>query len=59
MANNFRRRNDGGCWTVLLTGPEKRVWGFWVNGKFRKRNKYFYEHGHHHPCDPSKDKIRK
>jgi len=39
-----------GCWTLLITGPEKRVWGFWVNGRFRKRNKYFYEHGHH-PCE--------
>lgn len=39
-----------GCWSILLTGPEKREWGFWVNGKFRKRNKYFFEHGHH-PCE--------
>ena len=35
------------CWTFLITGPERRKWGFWVNNKFRKRNKYFYEHGHH------------
>jgi len=40
----------GGCWTLLLCGPEKREWGFWVADKFRKRNKYFFEHGHH-PCD--------
>jgi hypothetical protein len=39
------------CWTLLVTGPEKRKWGYWVDGKFRKRNKYFYEHGHHNPCD--------
>jgi len=38
-------------WTLLLTGKEKRVWGYWVNGSFRKRNKYFFEHGHHNPCD--------
>lgn len=37
------------CWTLMFTGPERRVWGFWVNGKFRKRNKYFFEHGHHAP----------
>ena len=43
--------DEGGCWTILLTGREHRRWGFWVNGKFRKRNKYFYEHGHHNPCD--------
>jgi hypothetical protein len=42
--------DKGGAWTVLLTGPEQRIWGFWVNGKFRKRNKYFFEHGHH-PCE--------
>lgn len=41
--------NQGGCWTLLLCGPESREWGFWVNGKFRKRNKFFFEHGHH-PC---------
>lgn len=39
-----------GCWTLLITGRESRTWGFWVKGKFRKRNKYFFEHGHH-PCD--------
>lgn len=38
------------CWTLLVTGPQTRVWGFWVNGKFRKRNKYFYMYGHH-GCD--------
>ena len=38
------------CWTILITGPEKRQWGFWVKGKFRKRNRYFYDYGHH-PCD--------
>jgi hypothetical protein len=40
-------------WTLLLTGPERRVWGFWVRDKFRKRNKYFYEHGHHDPERPT------
>ena len=44
------RVNKGGAWSLLLTGPERRQWGFWVNGKFRKRNKYFFEHGHH-PCE--------
>ena len=37
------------CWTILITGREKRQWGFWVKGKFRKRNRYFYDHGHV-PC---------
>ena len=40
-------------WTLLVTGPEKRTWGFWVKGKFRKRNKYFYEYGHHDPVRPT------
>lgn len=39
--------DSGGCWTLMFCGPERRRWGFWVNGKFRKRNKYFYEWGHH------------
>ena len=34
-------------WTIMLTGSEKRKWGFWVNGKFKKANKYFFEEGHH------------
>lgn len=42
--------NPGGCWTLLLAGPETREWGFWVRGRFRHRNKYFHEHGHH-PCE--------
>lgn len=37
-------------WTLLFTGAEHRQWGFWVKGKFRKRNKYFFENGEH-PCD--------
>lgn len=45
----------GGCWTILLMGPETRKWGFWVRKrsgkwKWKKSNKYFLEHGHH-PCD--------
>ncbi len=39
-----------GCWTLLLTGKEKRQWGFWVKNKFKKRNRYFYDFGHH-PCE--------
>jgi hypothetical protein len=40
----------GGCWTILITGRESRQWGFWVKGKFKKRNRYFYDFGHH-PCE--------
>lgn len=42
--------DPGGAWTLLVTGPEVRQWGFWVKGRFRKRNRYFYDHGHH-VCD--------
>lgn len=41
--------DPGGAWTVLITGPRVRNWGFWLNGKFRKANKWFATHGHH-PC---------
>jgi hypothetical protein len=40
----------GGAWTVLVTGGKKRDWGFWLNGKFRKANKWFAAFGHH-PCN--------
>lgn len=43
---------DKPCWTLLFTGPENRRWGFYVNGKFRKRNKYFFENGYHNPEKP-------
>jgi hypothetical protein len=37
--------NPGGCWTLLLTGPQIRKWGFWNGKKWKKSNKYFLEHG--------------
>lgn len=39
-----------GAWTIIVTGPKVRNWGFWVKGKFIKMNKYFLTYGHH-PCD--------
>lgn len=42
--------DPGGAWTVLLTGRPVRAWGFWLDGKFRKANKWFASFGHH-PCD--------
>ena len=42
--------DPGGAWTIIVTGPKIREWGFWVNGKFRSRIKYFWKFGHH-PCD--------
>lgn len=39
----------GGAWTVLVTGPRSRTWGFWKDGKFRKARRWFESQGHH-PC---------
>jgi hypothetical protein len=40
----------GGAWTVMITGPKTRVWGFHHDGKFVKANKWFAKYGHH-PCE--------
>jgi len=39
-------------WTLLLTGPAKRDWGFWVDGKLKRPMKYFHKYGHP-ACDES------
>ncbi len=46
-----------GCWTLLLTGPEKRVWGFWITRRtghpyWVRASRYFRKKGHH-PCNSS------
>lgn len=41
--------DESGAWTLLVTGPVVRPWGFWLDGKFRKANKWFLTYGHH-PC---------
>lgn len=38
------------CYTLLLTGAKSREFGFWIDGKFVKRNKYFNTYKHH-PCE--------
>lgn len=42
----------GECWTVVLTGPKVRNWGFWIPGrdKLLRPLRYFSRFGHH-PCD--------
>ena len=43
--------DPGGAWTLVLTGPRIRAWGFWADGvRFVKANKWFASRGHH-PCD--------
>lgn len=44
-------------WTILLTGPSVNKWGFIVNGKFKKSNKYFFENGHH-PCSDGDPPVK-
>ena len=44
-------------WTILITGSPSRRWGFWVDGKLLKRDKYFAVHGHH-PCAPTSTPVR-
>lgn len=46
-----------GTWTLLVTGPVVRRWGFWVNGKLHRRDRYFATSGHH-PCDPAGPPVR-
>lgn len=41
------RPNVTGCWTLIISGPKTRNWGFWIGTKFKKANKYFLEHGIH------------
>lgn len=41
-----------GVWSLVITGPKFRAWGFWdeITGKFVKANKWFFTRGHH-PCE--------
>lgn len=41
-----------GVWSLVITGPKFRAWGFWdeTTGKFVKANKWFFTRGHH-PCE--------
>lgn len=39
--------NPSGCWTLLLTGPIIREFGFWTHNGWRKANRYFYDYGKH------------
>lgn len=47
---HYVRLDRGECWTLLFTSPIIRRWGFWMNGRWRKANKYFLSYGHHQ-CD--------
>jgi len=49
------RVHDDGCWSLLVTGRQTRVWGFWTKRydgvrRFVRSSRYFRQSGHH-PCD--------
>lgn len=53
-------QRPGRTWTLLITGrtdDQAIRWGFWVNGKLIKRDKYFAVYGHH-PCEPGGKPVR-
>jgi hypothetical protein len=40
---------EGGCWTLLLTGPQTQNWGFWINNRIMRPLRFFSRYGHP-PC---------
>lgn len=36
---------SGPLWTLVLTGPRRGDWGFWVNGRFAPWREYLGAHG--------------
>lgn len=46
------RVDKGGCWSLLVTGPKIRNWGFYVPGRetFLRPLRFFSRYGHHQ-CD--------
>lgn len=49
--------DEGGAVTLLITGPVVRRWGFWVDGKLHRRDRYFATAGHH-PCVDGHPPVR-
>jgi hypothetical protein len=50
--------DPGGAVTLLITGPVVRRWGFWVNGRLWRRDRYFATRGHH-PCSDGMPPVRR
>lgn len=44
------RVDPGGAWTLMLTGPDLRRWGFYARNRFYSVQQYFRKFKHH-PCD--------
>ncbi|UTC29738.1 hypothetical protein BAJUN_01080 [Bajunvirus bajun] len=47
-----------GTVTLLFVWPPRRRWGFWVDGKLIKRDKFFVTKGHH-GCAPDGPRVRR
>ena len=58
---HYVRVAPGGCWSLLITGPEIAPdVGFWVTRDKRvKSNKYFFKYGHHTPDGSPPRRSRK
>lgn len=39
---------DRPIWTILITGPKLYKWGFFIDGKFLRSEKYFKKYGDHY-----------
>lgn len=50
-ANHRHRVVTDGVWTLVLSGPAVRDWGFWINGKWMRQRAYFRQYGGHAACD--------
>lgn len=44
--------DKGGCWSLLITFPEVKEWGFWKDDEYYRSDIYFKKHGDDgHQCD--------
>jgi hypothetical protein len=48
-----------GCWTLVITGPMQRDWGFWRDGRFWPWRSYEDEFGFAMRCDDLEKEYRK
>lgn len=49
-ANHAHAVSTKGCWSIVVTGPINRRWGFWDRGIFRPVSDYFRRYGYA-PCE--------
>lgn len=40
-----------GCWTIVITGPIRQMWGFFRNGEWLPWREYEDKYGHGFKCD--------